>query len=393
MRSGCQHLDSSDSTVLASNVPSRLRAPLQGTSNNVVPEVISNLVEKWWQSYRKLVRRHRVSLELLDEGICRLVFWMPHSENGSQSTWREIVFGLLSINRLSMHCSQLSVLENSYATTVQIENPNIPATSIRIALSVIHCLMPSLLGMIQDDNSLALERKQTYLRFSLERLKFVLRICLLGSYWKQYVEQKGSDSIRSIPMGILLDGGMFYESQPQGLPEEEANNLERRRQYVGRRTGLQLAETIESTTPSSSSSSSSSSKTIVAELLYALRPLYWAYSEHQHHYAVDRENNGQPSLSLLKAWLTTITMDVVSLRLLLSSQRNNSRWSQGELDRRRMKLFLYLLRSPVWSHMTSPILSKSSDTIRKIPLLGSFIDACIWDWILYHKQAYVSEEG
>jgi hypothetical protein len=51
--------------------------------------------------------------------------------------------GLLSLSRLAMHCSQVERMENSYGTSLWVaEDPNISATSIQIALSVIHCLMP-----------------------------------------------------------------------------------------------------------------------------------------------------------------------------------------------------------------------------------------------------------
>ena len=471
-------MDSSDSTVLTSNVVvsdvgttmtmegvkdytkklgrRRRRGISDGSTETSTTSISSLLLDpktlatKWWNLYRPFVQKHRIHLELVDEGLCRLLFWIPHSQNegnGNSGALREALFGLLSINRLLMECSQYTKLQNSYGTSVEISNPNIPATSIRIALSVIHCLMPSLLGIMEarqqnpstDGKILPLSslKNQTYLRFCLERLKFLLRLILLVSYWKQYNDEelKSSTSSRrssgddgnnsndhKIPIGILLDGGMFYDNETQGLSSDERNNLERRYQYTGRRTGLKVANDGKTSRSRPSNTKNRNIQTILGELMYALRPLHWSYQEYIHHHSLQSssdysdfdhgnnideqpQNRQLPPLSLLKGWVTTILMDMISLQLLSLSQKHqqhvngtnrnekNRHWSSTEIKRRKMKLFLYLLRLPFWSHMTLPILNKSSGVVRKIPLLGGLIDACLWDWILYHKQTYVSEEG
>lgn len=165
--------------------------------------------------------------------------------------------------------------------------------------------------------------------------------------------------------------------------------MERRRNYVGRRTGLKITKQSDESKPQSTTS-----HLILGELLYILRPLYWASAEAQHYHAVDHDDSSlSPSLSLLKAWVTTLGMDLASLNLLSRQRKNGNRWSQEEWNRRRMKLFLYLLRSPIWSRGTSPAMERTSSIVQRIPLLGNLVDACLWDWIMYWKHPYVSEEG
>jgi hypothetical protein len=226
------------------------------------------------------------------------------------------------------------------------------------------------------------------MRLRLEQLKFALRLFLLVSYWKQSVEsEKLQDS--GPGMGILLDGGMYHVNQAPGVSIEEARAVNKRQHYVGRRTGLKVTkQSSKNTRPQSLRN------LIFGELLYILRPLYWSSAEAQHHpvVAIDQQPQGfSSSLALLKPLLGTLAMDLTSLGFL-SNQRGN-RWSVEEWNRRRTKLFLYLLRSPIWSRITSPVMERSSSVVRKFPLLGNFIDAYLWDWIIYWKHPYVSEEG
>jgi hypothetical protein len=105
-------------------------------------------------------------------------------------------------------------------------------------------------------------------------------------------------------------------------------------------------------------------------------------------------------------------MDLLSIRLIEQNKNNNSNINEihnnhnhnnkyhrnirteDEIRRRKLRLFLYALRSPVWSTATSPILDLLSKRIlQKIPLLGNFIEIYIWDFILYYQHPFISEEG
>ena len=384
--------DSSDSTAIVSNKESPGRKPLHADlkpctagAMKVAADQTSKAFKTLWQSYRSVVLRYNVPLELADEAIERLVFWIPYHEanNGSGPPWREVLYSLLSLNRLSMHCALKPEIGNSYGTTLRANNPNIPATSIRIALTVIHSLMPSLLEMIPSD-SFSRSKRQAILRLRLEQIKFGLRFVLLVSNWKQSINSK---EISGVGVGILRDGGMYHVDQTPGLAVKEAQAIRKRQYYAGRRTGLTVTKQGQR-----HPKPQSLSHLILGELLYILRPLYWASAEAKHHPEVTRETSSSfSSGSLLKTLAVTLAMDLTSLGLL-SSQRENV-WSVEEWNRRGMKLFLYLLRSPIWSRITSPMAERSSSVIRNIPILGTFIDSYLWDWIIYSKHPYVAEEG
>ena len=125
----------------------------------------------------------------------------------------------------------------------------------------------------------------------------------------------------------------------------------------------------------------------------------------------DRSGGG----GLLRGWLLCLAMDVLSLRLLaaatdddaatadrarrlprrtVNSNNDDNPWRSAEVRRRKLRLLLYLLRSPVWEHQTRPALEGvSSGVLRKVPLLGPLLDTVLWDWVLYYQHPFVAEEG
>lgn len=349
-----------------------------------------------WRAYQSLVRKHHLHMELADGTIHRLLFWLPHHDNsGDGPPWREVLYGLLSVNQLAMHCSQHEHMENSYGFSLSTRNePCISATSWRIALNVLHCLMPSILEIAASRNrdsntAISLHRHQGKIRLRLEQVKFLIRLYLLLSYWKQSKEESPSNK----NAGIMLDGGLYHpRSNFMEMSEEELKSVQQRRGYQGRRTGLRISQgrdeaALNATPPSSL-------RVLLAELLYMLRPVWWAAAEARHDTA--GPGNRIASISsdpLFKSWLVTFGMDLLSLGLLSGLKRSGNPHSKEEWNRRRMKLFLYLLRAPIWNRVTSPTLEAASAMALRVPLLGRLVDSYLWDWVLYWKHPYVSEEG
>eukprot|EP00934_Nitzschia_sp_Nitz4_P006504 Nitzschia sp. Nitz4//scaffold166_size90379//36569//37831//NITZ4_005056-RA/size90379-processed-gene-0.57-mRNA-1//-1//CDS//3329538193//6494//frame0 len=365
-------------------------------------EKLSDVATQCWHAYRDLVRKHGMKIGLVDEALNRLLFWLPHRDNTGQAPpWREMVYGLLSVHRLAMHCSQEDYIEDSFGTTLLLPGckvPAVPATSIRIALSVLHCLMPSMLELASSTSRVAdphrRDRRQSQMRLRLEQVKFLLRLYLLYSYWKQHqdISAKNGTSKHATVPGLLLDGGLFHANQPMGMPPEQAQYIERRRQYVGRRTGIRLAAD-EVAMPTSNTFRSMRLK--LGEFLYILRPACWAAAEAHSSFSGNEGGTtmGGKSRGMLMAWAATFLMDVTSLGLIGGETRNGNPLTMDEYSRRKKKLLLYLLRSPVWSRVSQPCLDTTSSVLHKIPLLGTFLDALIWDWILYWKHPYIAEEG
>lgn len=162
-------------------------------------------------------------------------------------------------------------------------------------------------------------------------------------------------------------------------------------------------------------------RTVIADLLYAARPLLWAWFESRH-YSSERslpppKNKffsfhtilGDESQKLSRGWIVCLVMDLLSIRLLERNNnesgsnnsnsinnkyRNKNTLTEEELRRRKLRLFLYALRSPVWSTVTVPFLDAISRKIlQRIPLLGNLVEAVLWDWVLYYQHPFISEEG
>jgi len=539
------------------------------------------------KGYKDTVRRHRFRLELLDDALSRLLFWLPHNYNGSaavgdggvgdeyhqlgDAAWREVGYGILSLNRLSMHLAlqddgdddnnkNNSDRSNTYGATIRTKSsPTIVATSVRIALTAIHSVLPSLMSLamlrassrtrirtatatadrnntIHNDNNNSqaiIASAAARARLVVEHVKFFLRLYLLVSYWRQQQQRTaamsdfatgsrryrhkhqetnddgedqytGSGDIdndatvtaTAADCGIMMDGGMYRVDQSQeflGMPWDRARALQRRRNYVGERTGWNLEGKKNSNDNNktkhiggggakqhgggtlynrccsgifaavwnpSRNNNSYNVRVVIADLLYALRPLLWAWFEsryyHQHELSAPTNRNF-PSMNktnhhlhhrashpaaaginntfvsrlkkivlgngngkdkkLLRGWILCLAMDVLSIRLLERNSRgtnrnskrrhgrNSKQWStngnvntnphtQEEIQRRKLRLFLYALRLPVWSGATLPVLEGVSQTfLRRIPLLGGLAETVLWDWILYYQHPFVSEEG
>lgn len=414
------------------------------------------LKSDWWEIYKGLLRRYRIPLELAEEALERILFWMPHSDSEDDSSsdpqhkWREVLFGLLSLHRLSMYCASQENegtmgLENSYGMTIQTkERPSISATRIRIYLSILHCLMPTLLELLPTSRNSkkipsARQQRQSRVRLRLEQIKFGLRLYLLASYWMQQQREQSREGEswlgtlwknNTFNVGILQAGGMFdVVGQGSGLHSQEAERLGRRTEYMGRRTGftIRLANGNDKILAPSISTSANARSTltselngnasdfqerrqrkgrligiVIGELLHILRPLYWASAEA--YSGTDKEASSSltglsqlssSSLKMLKPWIETLLMDLVSLKLLWKNATKNSGnpWTYDEWKRRKGRLLLYLLRGPFWSKLTHPVLETGSSIWTKIPILGRLLDVFLWDWILYWKLPYIAEEG
>jgi Peroxisomal membrane protein (Pex16) len=172
---------------------------------------------------------------------------------------------------------------------------------------------------------------------------------------------------------------------------------------------------------------------VVGEFLYIFRPLFWAQAQwdgYNHEYATRqmavvtasaaaRVNNpillvddvtaargggGSNGDSLQswqwKAWLISLGMDVMSLMGLSSlatapptiavSRSSNNPATAQEWKRRRLRLLLYLLRSPVWEAYTE---RRITDRVsRHLPLVGNLLATYLQDW-LYYWKVYRAEEG
>jgi len=282
---------------------------------------------------------------------------------------------------------------------------------------------------------------------------------------------KNKNSSKNSPAdcGILLDGGLYRVEESTdrlGLPWDRARAFQRRRTYVGERTGWTVdgaartqqyaadaadAAAAAGVTPPVSRWTAAASALatlrnpvhrnamiVAAEVLYAVRPLLWAWFESRHHRSrrLGRRSDHGPNQgrrrrrrsTLWRGWILCLLLDVLSLRLLertegegeckrecgprsrrvVAHHPNRSRSSsssssrsiptnpctRNEIQRRKLRLLLYVLRSPAWSEATLPALERVSNKFwSRIPILGGLAETVLWDWVLYYQHPFVAEEG
>ena len=402
-----------------------------------------------WNTYKTFVKKYQIQLELADDAVSRILFWVrgpggTTDENEDKNSlnsisisdaWREVCYGILSLQRLLMHLATIEdyytnedeALSCSYGTSIQTrDKPQIPATSVRICLTIIQSIIPSVLAISQASSvssvsTLSQVKRKSTARLVLEQIKFVLRMYLLVNYWKQQLQQqtptntidgKNDTTNNNRLVGILMDGGLYQAYQPTssvGMAWDEAFAIQRRQNYVGKRTGRKLLGISRNGVYNSSVSSSDTNNVkfvLVGDLLNTLRPLIWALFESRYPKAgFDEMHEGSAfslstwspdSRKLLKGWFLCLGMDLLSIRLLQRSNTNSLRpnaFTEEELRRRKMRLLLYALRNPVFSQSTVPIIDGfSRRVLQKIPLLGSLLETFVWDWVLYYQHPYIAEE-
>lgn len=364
----------------------------QGHDTSLQDEIVrshQNAFQWLWDTYRYHVQRNQFSLQLADDILTRVIFWAPTPSNLSERTsahrWREVAYGLISLHRMAMDLAlSHDHVVNSYGTTLQPSlAPVVPATALRIALTVTHNLMPTILELAQSSNDNP--QRQATCRLWLERIKFIIRLVLISSYWKQIRNNESNDEVTS---GLLQNGGMFYGAYVQSVPSvANVRALRIRRQYVGRRTGRRVISSIEASSADEEQQQNRIMwiRLMLGEILRLYRPLYWAQAERN-------ETRTGDTQKLWRAWILTMIMEVASLQCLSGALSRDNPQSQAELGRRRMKLLLYLLRSPAWDKTSEPSVVRTAALLRRVPLLGKLVETYVWEWLLYWKHPFVSEE-
>jgi hypothetical protein len=373
--------------------------------------------ERLWETYCSLIRKYQPVLELADEAIDRLLFFTPSSSSGEGSSrWREVIWGILQLHRLALDLAlnqNRRPIENSYGTSVGLVRPKIPATSIRIALTVLQSLGPVAQEIVRSRTHPDITlRRQSRIRAYLERMRFVLRMTLLLQYWRHVYSDNlksgtttGGESSSSSPSlttivapGLLMDGGLFPSRMSAPTVTQERTRIERE-QYTGRRTGRKVSRRTRGSGGERGGGLSSSQeqvekgpppsvmsqvfRTLLGELLYVLRPLLQAESE--------ASSSSTPS-KLRRTWVLTFFMDLASLSSLHSSAMHGNLTTREEWRRRRMRLLLYLLRAPIWDRYTQPVAERIGSAVEIVPLAGGLLSSYLWDW-LYYWKLYRAEEG
>lgn len=283
-----------------------------------------------------------------------------------------------------------------------------------------NCTTPTKPSVLDDDQS----------GWCIRRLPGLMRHG--GSLYNHYTPYDSNDGHTPAASAIVYNTtGRYYEQEWQ-------QRVERNNNYIGKRTGRRILSTTNTAqlghitheasqfTPFYSPSGMlhvlqrklsafNTSKTvhlvriIFGELMYVCRPVVQAESEVRILRAVRYEttalnNRNRP---LLQSWAVCLVMDVISLLSLntITNEQNGNQRQQPqrqpfytnpasvqELQRRRMRLWLYLLRAPIWEMYTEGTIQRFSDILYRLPLLGGLLRNYIYDYIYYWKF-HRAEEG
>jgi len=264
----------------------------------------------------------------------------------------------------------------------------------------------------------------------IEKVKCLLRIVLMlyYHYQKYNNRRKELEKNREIPFhddyGILETGGIllpgeederddFHRQQVQKQKEEEIRTQKLLKGYIGRRTGWSGGRDNKQTSDTSNGNKGSlQTKVIncikaqaipglflVGDVLHIIRPYYYAKSQQEYHKYKSEETNYTPNGHVLKSplrsWIVSLCMDLFSQKILSmglslqSEQRGPSLPSpcfertKEELQRRKLRLLLYLLRSPIWYTITDPILLRVVDRVLG-RTIGGYIRSVILCWQQHH---------
>ena len=295
---------------------------------------------------------------------------------------------------------------------------------------------------VQQQRRSAAELSKMNTLTRLERIKFGCRLCLLLTNainaYRRIREDERVDGQSVMCAAVFRHGGMLHPGE-RAVPAAEEEERLRRVGYVGRRTGRRTHPggtpiNRQSATRSASISNgvamgltNAGAKTRLAaltagELLHIYRPLYWTASErdhaahslHMHQLGgLSQTRSRSERLTMLKSWVVGLAMDVMSHRLTLaatSGGRPTSITFRGhvdtssnvhmppataeELQRRKMRWMLYLLRCPVWDVLTRPVAGGLADFIgRFVPLLGRPFASYVMDLLIYWQRHHFMLEG
>lgn len=154
----------------------------------------------------------------------------------------------------------------------------------------------------------------------------------------------------------------------------------------------------------------------MGEILHLSRPLFQTYAIR--HY--DRQDTlsakntfhdeKKRKQKMIKIWVVSLLMDLLSLQCtrlgttvnansLMTSHRSiqtvtiASSTTKDEIYHRKMRLFLYLLKTPVFDFATLPVAKRFSQIINHVPLVGRLSSSYVMDLITYwHDWHFMVEK-
>ncbi|OQR97932.1 hypothetical protein ACHHYP_20425 [Achlya hypogyna] len=160
-------------------------------------------------------------------------------------------------------------------------------------------------------------------------------------------------------------------------------------EYTGKRSGIVLKNRREASSSSqeplvlsftepTAASGHEDSLQLTGELLHILRPVIYA--------VLCQRKTEQSWLPFLASFSTEVLGILCSSRE--PSAKKASPAATEEWRRRKMCLFLYLLRNPFFSNVTHPLAEGVANATQPVPLLGRLVQFAIENGLLYYQRRH-----
>jgi Peroxisomal membrane protein (Pex16) len=378
-------------------------------------------LRRFWEAYKTWAHRHSSTVWWIDDIVSHFLFLTTSSSTSLSSSssskdddpatrgWRDIVYGVLELHRFVFHTA-LSTEESSlfigrtdnYGMTVEPNGSGsktdmvAPTTTIRYLLTILPTLYPMVQQIVLWQSPKQQQQQRTTMQRYLERIRCLLRFMLLVRYWKTLPP--------TIPPGIMIRGGRLNDHHHSSthhhhhpMTVEQVLTCQKRHLYVGKRSGKRWTTSPDPSFHHTTTTMMMNPKLRIqtAELLYILRPLlYTELQKSPQSFSGARGAESSPTPAWV--WQMAIVLDLLSLWGLApaASTGCGTVCHRQEWNRRRMRLWLYALRAPIWENGTQRIAERVGSSLEQtIPIVGRLLRHYFSDWLLYWKEYRLLEEG
>jgi hypothetical protein len=423
--------DDSEKTSFSGNT-SPIPPSEQSTQRRPLHEQILEKASNGISDYKIFLGKYRFALRLIEDSLSRLVLYAPSrfvshediddgSSVHSKKIQPESLYALIHLWTL-LNDSLYYGLGDGQGLTVGSDNQSYqngdPEGSskythiLRSVLTILECLAPavevSAYARVPTQNSSSREFNVLKVMSHLERIKFICRLSLLGLHYMQYISNCSNDIVTLSGAGILQEGGILEPGEKVTKESTERRRISKML-YVGKRTGRRTVRTSKS---DYENRSCLQDKTLAlwrllempqvkmlllaaGEVLHIYRPLYWTTSCRDG--AKLGEADGSRKYRGIISLVKSLAMDILSHILsesgsrVISSNGNttiniSSDATKMELQRRKMRWFLYLLRSPIWDVFTNPVSQFGGKILGCVPFVGKLLARYVIDLLLYWKK-------
>ena len=312
-----------------------------------------NTLSEWLGRYKEWMIVNRPMCQLLEDSMSRMLLYIAPT-SGMNHSRVEIGYAILNIwsllhDVLLLQLEKKEEEENGLTIGYTNNHQKTIVLFTKLSITLLEYIAPAV------EVTLCKNHHHQPLIY-MEQIKCILRFVLLGiAYYTKNNNNK-------LPKRCLLQhGGMYLPSSSHHHPSAlEEEHQYQKLTYRGKRTGKSCTPTSTTRIPDTNTTSTlwgHSYKWLLADTLHIIRPLYWTSAS-----SSSSSSSEDHSFGLWKAYWTSLAMDIISQKLVTSSHPYSNKVLSPstllEIQRRKQKLWFYLLRSPFWNTTTFPFLQR-----------------------------------